>query len=235
MAATVVCVGAHAVTPPFTFDASAYGGGSFTADNLLIYDESTVLLGPGTFTESGTLTVTNAQLGASTFIPTGLTSTPTGGADYSLYFTYSGGGTISGALPTTSGTFTSLTYDFWANDGTNPAVKLASGSLLDGTVGTVAQAPGFAPNALARLTFTPLVPSFFTDPSPFYNVVFTSFIHNAQQVDLIPGGFTIKGGGGSVNFASAVPEPETYTMILAGLGALGFLARRRRGGGGSDS
>lgn len=29
--------------------------------------------------------------------------------------------------------------------------------------------------------------------------------------------------------ASPVPEPETYAMMLAGLGALGFLASRRRG------
>lgn len=28
--------------------------------------------------------------------------------------------------------------------------------------------------------------------------------------------------------ATAVPEPETYAMLLAGLGLLGFLARRRR-------
>ena len=27
---------------------------------------------------------------------------------------------------------------------------------------------------------------------------------------------------------AAVPEPETYAMFLAGLGALGFVARRRR-------
>jgi len=27
---------------------------------------------------------------------------------------------------------------------------------------------------------------------------------------------------------SPVPEPETYTMLLAGLGAIGFAARRKK-------
>lgn len=30
------------------------------------------------------------------------------------------------------------------------------------------------------------------------------------------------------NVAAAIPEPETYAMLLAGLGLLGFTARRRK-------
>ncbi|MGZ3183969.1 MAG: FxDxF family PEP-CTERM protein [Telluria sp.] len=34
---------------------------------------------------------------------------------------------------------------------------------------------------------------------------------------------------GSVTMAQAVPEPQTYAMLLAGLGLMGVAARRRRG------
>ena len=32
----------------------------------------------------------------------------------------------------------------------------------------------------------------------------------------------------NLTFATPVPEPETYMMLLAGLGVIGVIARRRR-------
>lgn len=43
-------------------------------------------------------------------------------------------------------------------------------------------------------------------------------------------GTTSAAFGGAVQMAAPVPEPETYGMMLAGLGVLGFLARRRKAG-----
>lgn len=43
--------------------------------------------------------------------------------------------------------------------------------------------------------------------------------------------YTVAGGGdasGTLNFTAAVPEPASYALALAGLGALGLVARRRK-------
>lgn len=60
---------------------------------------------------------------------------------------------------------------------------------------------------------------------------FTQIIRtNAREYQ--PGNFGLLDGIGdnAVGFAAAVPEPETYAMLLAGLGLMGTIARRRNKG-----
>lgn len=49
----------------------------------------------------------------------------------------------------------------------------------------------------------------------------------AHQIQVFGSG-TYSGYVDLVQAPTAVPEPETYAMFLAGLGALGFMSRRRR-------
>jgi hypothetical protein len=46
--------------------------------------------------------------------------------------------------------------------------------------------------------------------------------------DYRPGGVPAPQNNEYIGISDAVPEPETYALILAGLGALGFVARQRR-------
>ncbi|MEO7117025.1 MAG: flocculation-associated PEP-CTERM protein PepA [Caldimonas sp.] len=242
--------------PAFTWAPSASTppliGAPVTADNIIISDFSTVRFTGAAFTDVGYLAVQSFQLGGTTVVAGGLNST------YGLYFQFSGAGTISGGNPAvtpTSGIFSSLNYTLFGYNGPsaifgfdgadNPivtgvpsAVALATGSLLPGanqsSVGSSPQAPSFTSFAGANLSFTPSAAGggFFADPSSFYRVAVTSFINSPTQVSPVAAGFAsgfrIAQGGGSVNFAAPVPEPETYSLLLAGLGAIAWVARRRK-------
>lgn len=250
LAMAAVCASASAL-PVFTFAPGAaldLEVPSVTADNILISDFSSVTFGaPGTFSDTGFLSVSAFQLGGTTMVPTGLNST------YGMYFQFTGSGTTTLGDPTsaiTTGTFTSLTYTLYGYNGTasfgfdganNPTetasgeVVLATGSLINGTVATVPDGgpgPEFTPSASAALTFAVAAgqAGFFAAPDPFYNLSFAAFTNTTTQVEAFDGGFRIRQGGGAINFGSTpvIPEPETYAMMLAGLAAIGFVARRRR-------
>lgn len=235
---------AASALPSFTFDPAALGlsGSSFTADNLLISDYARVTTTPsGAFTETGFLNIVAAQAGDDFADTAGLNSA----SGYSLYISFTGTGVqTSGTSPLTgptSGVFNTLNYTLWAATGkttfnftnntpvataTN-AIALASGSLIEGSTGTRVSGTSFSPSADATMTFVvnPASAAFFT--SFDYNQALTSFTNTSSQVTVLADGFTINKGGGSINFATAVPEPETYAMMLAGLVSIGFLTRRR--------
>lgn len=225
----------------FTFNPGAAGlaGATFTADNLLISDYATVnRTSATTFTESGFLSITGAQLNNLNLVLPGLNST------YGLFIAFSGSGTTDGNNPLTSvsvGSFTALTYTLYGYNGsasfgfsgTTPTTTaasptvLATGSLLNGNVVSLPSGGSFLPAAGAAVTFSVSAPAFFQSPSGFYSQAQTSFSNTSSQVQPFSGGFMVQQGGGSINFASPVSEPMPSALLLGGLGVIGFVARRR--------
>ncbi|HEX6659869.1 MAG TPA: flocculation-associated PEP-CTERM protein PepA [Ilumatobacter sp.] len=234
--------------PDFEFAPSGAGltGSNVTADNIIISDYSHVVIaGDGSFTDEGYLAVEGFQLDGSAVVAGGLNTT------YGMYFQFEGTGTQTMNNPFTTantGTFDTLTFTLYGYNGpsatfgfdgsNNPtisgaagAVALATGTLDSGAVGTVPVGGSYSPFASANMTFTinPAAAEFFASPEPFYGMVMAAFINTTSQVNVIsPNEFTIFQGGGSVNFAAPIPEPETYALMLAGLGVVAFVARRRR-------
>ncbi len=86
---------------------------------------------------------------------------------------------------------------------------------------------------------TPATPGPFVNVQPYFYL--TETVHsgvinpNMMQMELLNGFYGAQLLGNSIHawavhngdVASPIPEPQTYAMLLTGLGLLGFLARRR--------
>jgi hypothetical protein len=90
---------------------------------------------------------------------------------------------------------------------------------FNGSVNFFYWGPGSLPTR-ADVEMTLFLVSLFEGTVDFYNTARIS-------LDLPPGFSATTSSGLPLQFA-AVPEPETYAMLLAGLGLLGFVTRRRK-------
>ena len=97
---------------------------------------------------------------------------------------------------------------------TGPDVYITRFTLFDITTNTIIDTGSLTPGIFKAISF----------PGP---------LNPTDHYALVVKGGLLPAGHGSGSYAgnfhiSPIPEPETYAMLLAGLGLLGFMARRRK-------
>ena len=247
---------ANAAAPiDVTWNPSAAGitnAAPFTFDNVLINTYAAIdITNFGTaFSEQGFARLTVfSNNGLPTSIPTG--SFP-GGTPYSLYISFTATGTQTAGIPST-GSFSTLNYSLLGapgvttfqdsnNDGLfevtgAPTITLATGSLSSPGSNSLTGTPGnLLPAASITATFVPnpaFAGFFVTPPATQILDLAAAFTNTGSVITQFPLGGTnfrlsLNGGGGNATLSvSNVPEPDTYGMLLAGLGLFAFIARRR--------
>ena len=142
------------------------------------------------------------------------------------------GGTFNLFLDTSSATTRSFTGDSGFTDG----ISILSGTITGGT-GTSVNAGGWVLGVadidiqITGFNASVFEPDTITDAGG----IFTLRLNNVYDSDFLNGINNVQGNsvvGGDKYSADgyitlAVPEAETYAMMLAGLGLVGFMARRR--------
>ena len=127
---------------------------------------------------------------------------------------------------------TAPTFSFWAKGAVGTTGNLtyalryldAVGNILAGTVGQNLNSVN--PNSWTQFSYSGLmIPTGTT--AVFFETTFAIGPVGINNPPFTGGGFLIDDLNLTVNVA-AVPEPESYAMLMAGLGGIGFLIRRRR-------
>ena len=105
-----------------------------------------------------------------------------------------------------------------------PPAAVATGASISGSTGFTASAAGVAIGILPNMINGFPTHNRFTSYDPAFTVMET---RGTEIISLGLRGGTIDEGGGII-ITPSVPEPETYAMMLLGLGAMGVVSRRRQ-------
>jgi hypothetical protein len=131
--------------------------------------------------------------------------------------TFSDGGTLNGTFTANDAINSVLNYNITTSPNTGigftytPATASSAPSALPFIL--VLNAPALS--NILQVTFTNLL----STGAPITIGTFDSFEQTpAARRDIVTGSVIV----------AAIPEPETYAMLLAGLGLVGFMARRRK-------
>jgi hypothetical protein len=128
--------------------------------------------------------------------------------------------------PPTGAPFTGDTYRFGAAQQWTSTI---AGTTLSGSYLVADRFPYWAGVELGDATGQALASSALYSPIPILPDYATRELVVRFASSVTPdAAFGVQGLTGSVDSVTAVPEPETYAMLLAGLGLLGLAARRRK-------
>jgi hypothetical protein len=252
LAAAAFCVPAVAQT--FNADEGTVPGAAasiVTADRISFNYAAMIdqtLVGPSyngddPFAESGFLTKASFANGGSA-VPSQLNGF--GATGYGIYGLFTINGTAAQEGSGITATFSDAALDLWIDPGQDTTLSFVGNTATrSGTTGddiliasyTLAAGEAHVFGGLANgdfdtvlnLTLTPAGQSFFSSPDPFYTL--ENFGGNTETItgaSLTTSFVATATGAGTELFLAPVPEPETYALMLAGLGALGFIVRRRR-------
>jgi hypothetical protein len=213
----------HAKVVPIEIDTTAYGGSKFSANFLDFSYDGQLNFNGSAFSTSGILYIGSARtdLGGPPIAKTGI------GNDYNLFATFAGTGTAavdpSGTLVTS--TFSTYNTEFFLKPiGGGADVPLIDATLVKGeAIRHAGQAKGdFNIELHVIENHNPGI----INPGQYPHVFLTGVNSFDDGVVIPPTTLIGNGFSGSGNI-SAVPEPVSMAMLLAGLGIMGIVRLRR--------